>query len=108
MFTDRSRGLNLSYEPVGLAQQSPAGWNIDTAAAVIGHGEQDFARAKRALAAWQQFAIPWIEISPPNAPQVPGTIVTVAARACGVWWLNGCRVLYRVDAADGRSPRAPT
>ena len=102
-FTNRSRGLDLSYEPVGLAQQSPAGWNVDSVSAVIGRGEEDFARAKRALASWQHFAIAWMEMYPRDAPQIPGTIVTIAARVCGIWWLNGCRVLYRLDAVDGRS-----
>jgi len=96
-FHNRSRSLSLSYPSIGLARETPAGWNVDEQSGVIGSGERDFERARAALARWQQFAFEWVQLFPADAPQVPGQVVAVAARACGLWWLNGCRVVYRLD-----------
>ena len=44
-FLDQSRDLPLAYDPVGIARQSPPGFNADLASAVIGHGRETFERA---------------------------------------------------------------
>ena len=56
-FVNQSRNLPLSYDPVGIAKQSPNGFNIDQSSAVIGQGDQAFERAKTALAAWRHFEL---------------------------------------------------
>ena len=103
-FLDRSRELALSYDPVGIARQSPVGFNADLASAVIGHGQQTFERAKNALAQWRHYEMGWVELFPRGASIEPGTVVAVLVRHLGFWSLNGCRVVYGVgDRQTGSS-----
>jgi len=103
-FVNQSRNLPLSYDPVGIAKQSPNGFNIDQSSAVIGQGDQAFERAKTALAAWRHFELGWVELFPHGASIEPGSVVAVLVRHLGFWSLNGCRVVYRVgDQQIGRS-----
>jgi uncharacterized protein (UPF0548 family) len=103
-FLDRSRELALSYDPVGIARQSPGGFNADLASAVIGHGQRTFERAKNALAQWRHYEMGWVELFPRRASIEPGTVVAVLVRHLGFWSLNGCRVVYGVgDRQTGSS-----
>jgi len=103
-FLDRSRDLPLSYDPVGIARQSPVGFNADLASAVIGHGQQTFERAKNALAQWRHYEMGWVELFPHGASIEPGTVVAVLVRHLGLWSLNACRVVYGVgDRQTGSS-----
>jgi uncharacterized protein (UPF0548 family) len=92
-FIARSRDLPLSYSPIGIAKESPRGFNVDEASAVIGH-EEAFERAKLALAEWRHFDLGWVELFPRSASIEPGSVVAVLVRHLGFWSLNGCRVIY--------------
>lgn len=96
-FLERSQGLPLSYEPIGIAQKSPRGYKVDEANSIIGRGEDSFARAKQALMNWKQFELGWVELHPRGAPIEVGTVVGVLVRHLGFWSLNGCRVVYVMD-----------
>jgi len=103
-FLDRLRELALSYDPVGIARQAPAGFNADLATAVIGHGQQTFERAKNALAQWRHYEMGWVELFPRGASIETGTVVAVLVRHLGFWSLNGCRVVYGIgDRQTGSS-----
>jgi uncharacterized protein (UPF0548 family) len=103
-FLDQSRDLALSYDPVGIARQSPKGFNADLASAVIGHGRETFERAKTALAQWRHYEMGWVELFPHRASIEPGTVVAVLVRHLGLWSLNGCRVVYGIgDRQTGSS-----
>src|SRR5258708_35787560 len=93
-FIGRSRDLPLSYNPIGIAKESPSGFKVDEASGVIGRGQQDFARAKLALAGWRHFDFGWVELFPRAAPVEPGNVVAVLVHHLGFWSLNGCRVVY--------------
>ena len=95
-FLDQSRDLPLSYDPIGIARQTPAGFNADLASAVIGHGREIFERAKNALAQWRHYEMGWVELLPRGALIEPGTNVAVVVRHLGFWSLNGCRVVYSI------------
>lgn len=95
-FLDQSRDLPLSYDPVGIARQSPGGFNSDLASAVIGQGRETFERAKIALAQWRHYEMGWVELFPRGASIEPGTVVAVLVRHLGFWSLNGCRVVYAI------------
>lgn len=95
-FLSQSRGLPLSYHPVGIAKSGAAGFRFDTASAVIGNGEAAFARARRALKEWRQFELGWAEVFPRAAPTESGTVVAVTVHHLGLWSLNGCRIVYSV------------
>ena len=93
-FVEESQQLPLSYDRVGLAQASPAGYDVDETLVTIGHGEAAFERAKAALAAWKHFDFHWVEMFPPAASIEPGSAVAVLIRHLGFSSLNGCRVVY--------------
>lgn len=101
-FLDRSHNLALSYDLIGIAKQSPRGFNLDEASSVIGQGEAAFARAKQALTSWKQFDLGWVELYPPGAPIEVGTVVAVLVRHLGFWSLNGCRIVYTLDEDETR------
>jgi uncharacterized protein (UPF0548 family) len=92
-FINRSKSLPLSYDPADLVKESPRGFKVDEARAVIGQGEAIFARAKEALTRWKQFDLDWVELHPPAAPIEVGTVVAVLIRHLRFWSLNGCRIV---------------
>ncbi|HMD34941.1 MAG TPA: DUF1990 domain-containing protein [Vicinamibacterales bacterium] len=100
-FLEDSASLPLSYSPIGLAQNPRRGFAVDVEAALIGHGETDFERARRALGEWRHFDLEWVELFPKPATIEPGTVVAVLVRHLGFWSLNGCRVLYHTLNDDG-------
>ena len=103
-FIARSQNLPLSYNPIGIAKESPRGFKVDEASGVIGHGQQDFARAKLALAEWRHFDFGWVELFPRGAAIEPGSVVAVLVHHLGFWSLNGCRVVYTLgDRRTGPS-----
>src|ERR1700682_1378690 len=93
-FMAASRQLPLSYEQVGIARESPKGFTVDEASAVVGNGQQAFERARIALTKRRHFGLGWVELFPRDAAIEPGTIVAVVVHHLGLWSLNGCRVVY--------------
>ena len=96
-FLDRSQSLPLSYDPIGIAKQSPRGFKIDEVSSVIGLGLETFARATQALTNWQQFELGWVELHPRGASIEVGTVVAVLVRHLGFWSLNGCRIVFLLN-----------
>jgi uncharacterized protein (UPF0548 family) len=99
-FVGNSQGLPLSYSPVGVVRTPTERRDLDEAVVAIGRGQADFEAARRALNAWKQFNIGWVELFPADAAPVPGTVVAVLIRHLGFWSLNGCRVVYTVGDRD--------
>jgi uncharacterized protein (UPF0548 family) len=97
-FLDEQGRLGLTYQAVGAtAAIPPAGNVVDHTRVRLGEGEQAFARAKAALARWQQFRLGWVEPWPGDTPLKEGEAVAVLARVMGLWWLNACRIVYVVE-----------
>lgn len=103
-FIARSKDLPLSYDPVGIAGQHPAGYDLDELIVKVGHGDSAFEKAKSALADWRHFDLGWVDVFPRKAPVEPGSVVAVLVRHLGFWSLHGCRVLYGVGDRR-RGPR---
>lgn len=97
-FLFESRELPLSYSPVGILSPNDGRPDVHEWTFRIGHGETAFERAKTALRSWKQFDIGWVETFPRAAPIAVGTVVAVLIRHLGFWSLNGCRIVYSVDA----------
>ena len=95
-FTQQSMRLPLSYEPIGIAEAPPAGYDVDEEIVTLGRGEACFESAKAALVAWQHFAFEWVHVFPRAASIEPGSVVAVCICHLGFWSVNGCRVLYSV------------
>jgi uncharacterized protein (UPF0548 family) len=100
-FISHSRGLPLSYSPIGIATaaQSRRG-RVDELFVTIGQGTADFERARKAVAGWEHFDMPWVQVHPPQPSLEPGTDVAVLIRHFGFWSLNGARVVYTVGETD--------
>ena len=95
-FIAASRQLSLSYGPIGIARESPAGFTVDEASAVVGNGKQSFERARIALSEWRHFELGWVELFPQSVLIEPGSVVAVLVHHLGFWSLNGCRVVYGI------------
>jgi uncharacterized protein (UPF0548 family) len=92
--------LTFSYADVGASAAGiPAGFDHDRQRVVIGHGDADFAAACEALRGWRQFPVSWTAIFPAAAPLAAGTSVLMLCRVLGLWWANGCRIVYTIDEA---------
>ncbi|MGC4071843.1 MAG: DUF1990 domain-containing protein [Nibricoccus sp.] len=88
----------FSYTALGQsASGRPAGYIVDHNRILLGHGEETWLRACAALRVWKMFPQPWTAIVPAHEPIVPGLTLTMLARAHGIWWMNGCRIVYLVD-----------
>ena len=74
-FLDDSRGLPLSYSPIGIVNGDTTLRNLDEEVVPIGRGKTDFDRARHALRRWKQFDM--------GGRRVPGTSVV----ATGLTWL---------------------
>jgi uncharacterized protein (UPF0548 family) len=105
-FLARQEQAKLSYEPVGLALQSPPGFTVDFQRVQIGRGAAVFAAARDALFSWRGFRLGWLELHPPGAPVVEGTNVAVLAHHLGLWSLNACRVTFRLAETPEAGARA--
>ena len=102
-FLLESRELPLSYRAVGVVSPKAEGPDVHEWTFRIGDGERAFERATAALRSWKQFDLGWVEVYPRTAPLAVGTVVAVLIRHFGFWSLNGCRIVYSVDAgADDR------
>jgi uncharacterized protein (UPF0548 family) len=69
-----------------------AGFNVDEARVLLGHGETVYLAAGEAVRKWQMFPPGWTEVLPLNSAIAVGQNVAVLARVYGLWWLNACRV----------------
>jgi len=93
-FLRESEELPLSYGPAGIIKDKPPGRGVVEQVFAIGHGLDDFKRAREALMTWKQFDIGWVELFPSRMPVAVGSVVAVLIRHLGFWSLNGCRVPY--------------
>jgi uncharacterized protein (UPF0548 family) len=66
----------------------------------LGQGREVFERARVALFAWRHFEIPWLELHGEARPAPPvraGQDVATLTRVFGLWFLNPCRVVDRIE-----------
>jgi uncharacterized protein (UPF0548 family) len=97
-FLESQRDAALSYPDVGAtAAEPPAGYDVDRNRVRVGEGVRDFHRAVKALRSWRMFDLGWVTAIPGEPAIQEGVPVAVLARACGLWFVNACRVVYTVD-----------
>lgn len=96
-FLEASSELPTSYGPAGILNRPTDRGRVDEHVVVIGHGPDDFARARIALTAWMHFDIGWVKAFPSPAGAETGTVVAVLIRHFGFWSLNGARVVYQLE-----------
>jgi uncharacterized protein (UPF0548 family) len=91
----------FSYAEVGATQSAaPAGYTIDHNRTQLGQGEKVYRRAVEALKQWRQFELGWVTIGSRGVKVEKGATVAVKARACGLWSLNACRVVYVIGEQE--------
>ena len=89
-----------AYSEVGHTRgEPPAGYLFDEQEAVVGHGREDFLRAKQAVARFDMFDLGWV-IPPDVGPPEVNKVVPFASRQLGLWMVHACRVIYIDDATD--------
>jgi uncharacterized protein (UPF0548 family) len=95
----RQARLPLSHPHTGCTHGTtpPPGYVCDQHRVKLGGGDEVFAAASDALRRWAQFPPGWVRLDPTDAPIREGTVVTISARVCGVWWVNACRVVEVID-----------
>ena len=97
-FLEGHAKLDLTYPAMGAtAYKPPLGFVVDHTRIKLGTGQAAFAAAKNALHKWEQFRLGWVEPFWPDTPIEPGQVVGVLGRACCMWTLNACRIVYVVD-----------
>ena len=97
-FLSTRAGDLFSYPEVGATRESPpAGYAIDHNRAILGEGEEDFARAKQAIRDWKMFDVPGLKLCYPDTPIEPGRNVAPLAYHLGFYSLNACRIVYVID-----------
>ncbi len=103
-FLDRQRQLAFSYpyDLIGATRdRTPCGYDRLHYRACLGRGEKVFAAARAALRTWRQFPSKFAQIYPPHTPLQSGSTVVLLLRACGLWKLASCRIVYVVDDCPG-------
>lgn len=105
-FLDRQAILDYSYDHVGRTRSGlsgpPPGYDLDHHRVLLGHGPEAFAAARAAVDRWVMFPAGWTRVvarpdslAPAGHPAVrEGTVVSVVARALGLWWTSACRIVY--------------
>ncbi len=97
-FVEQQTQLDLTYSGVGdTARTPPSGYTVDHTRVRLGRGEAAFAAACSALENWQQFQLTWLTAWPATTPIREGSVIALAARSLGCWWLNACRIVYVID-----------
>ncbi|MES2593795.1 MAG: DUF1990 domain-containing protein [Verrucomicrobiota bacterium] len=90
----------LSYaHPDGVESPPEEKFIVEEHRVCLGQGREVFEDACQALDGWKMFP-KWAEVSRErDRGQVPGDIVAMVVSIFGLWWINPCRVLRRVDAS---------
>jgi uncharacterized protein (UPF0548 family) len=88
----------FSYTSIGATSVTPPRrFTIDHTRIRIGDGQSTFNAARQALERWEHFRLGWLEVWPGEIPIQSGQVVSVVARALGLWSVNFCRIVYVVD-----------
>ncbi len=92
----------LRDEPVsyahgaGIDEPPAAGFLVDRHRTYLGEGRAVFEQASQWLRQWRQFP-KWCGAVPEQCPQEPGHLVASVMRLMGLWWVNPCRILQRIE-----------
>jgi uncharacterized protein (UPF0548 family) len=99
---DRSVDEPFSYAEVGATSDAvlPAGYDHAEWSRVLGQGDDVFASARAAVAAWCMFDIPWVELHGADRPPTVGMCVAPVAHVLGLWSVNIARVIAVIDDGD--------
>ncbi len=94
----------LTYSQIGWTRRGecPGGFAKIQSAAVVGHGEQAFRRAKAAVQNYDMLRLGWMEPIVADIPLVDGSIVCTLSRKLMMYSVNVNRVIYVDDRSSKR------
>ncbi len=88
----------LTYREVGATRGPlPPGYLHGNHEVALGRGDACFERAAEALRSWSVHRGGGVDVTPPDAPIQPGTVVVLTAHLAGLHLTFACRVVYAVD-----------
>lgn len=103
---DALRGASYSYPEVGSTRGAlPVGWHHDELSGAVGRGDDDARRVEASLRSWAMFDLGWVRPHRTDVPQTEGQMMAFTAFTLGLWTINVCRVVYRIEEDDGRTRR---
>lgn len=81
----------------GPACDLPVTYGVNHFRARLGYGETIFNCASTAIRQWKMFPPEMIELFPAQPALEAGKCVALRIRACGLWALAACRIVYTFD-----------
>ena len=87
-----------TYEDQGATRTGlpPQGYDYDINRICLGQGQQVYEAAVISLRDWRMFPPSWTVVFPDKVPLIEGKDVVVLFRLFGMWWFNGCRIVYPI------------
>lgn len=99
VFLEAQKEAELSYAEVGASRETPPkGYRVDHYRIQLGEGESTYSRAIKALYDWRMYDTDRVVIFPQDPPVTKGATIVLLAHHAGFWSLNGCRIVYKLDA----------
>lgn len=98
-FVSQNENEKFSYPELGRSRTNDplSGYSNDLNRAPLGHGEAVFSAACEALKNWKMFPGGWATIGPGAPPLRQDTTVAMVVHLFGLYWLNGCRIVYTFE-----------
>jgi uncharacterized protein (UPF0548 family) len=89
----------MTYPEVGATQwpHPVPSYDNDLNTIALGQGPAAWEAAKLAIRQWKMFPEGWTHIAPATPAIATGAELSMHARVLGIWWANGCRIVYIVD-----------
>lgn len=93
------RNRSFNYPEAGATRETPParGYDVDRYTGLLGHGEAVYERAVAAIRELRMWDFDWIQLCWPDTPVEVGAVLATLTRQVGLWFLNPCRIVYRVD-----------
>lgn len=98
-FLKKQAVATFAYAELGAtnANRSLPNFTNDRNRVLLGKGEVVYRAACDAVRQWKMFPGGWAWIEPKGAPLQVGQNLAMVARVMGMYWLNGCRIVYTLD-----------
>ncbi len=99
----QSQDAPYSYPDVGATAQAATPIALSTSYVLdhnrvkLGTGQAVFQQAQQALIHWRMCNLGWAEICGTVKPIEPGTVIACVPQMFGLWLINPCRVVYKID-----------
>lgn len=102
-FISQNKTAGLSYPEVGHSRTDDpvARYNNDLYRIRLGQGDAVYRAACRALFTWQMFPGGWARIGPGEPTVREGETVAMVVHLFGLYWVNGCRIVYTFHKEEG-------